>query len=107
MTKPMAQWIRVCNAAQLADDGMTAVSVAGKHLIVYGTSGQYFVTDRRCTHQGADLLRGYFDGDVIECPVHQGRFNVRTGCALSAPASTALRTYPVKITDNDVYVEID
>jgi len=51
-------------------------------------------------------MRGYFDGDVIECPVHQGRFDVRTGRVLGAPASTPLRTYAVKVVDGDVYVEV-
>jgi nitrite reductase/ring-hydroxylating ferredoxin subunit len=103
----MAEWVCACNTTQLTGDGMIAVSVSGKHLILYRTAGQYYVTDRRCTHQGADLVRGYFDRDVIECPVHQGRFNVRSGCALSAPASAPLKTYPVKIIGDDVYVQID
>ena len=60
----------------------------------------------RCTHQAADLMRGHFDGDVIECPVHQGRFHVCTGAALSAPASTPLKTYPVKIEDGRIFVEV-
>jgi naphthalene 1,2-dioxygenase system ferredoxin subunit len=51
-------------------------------------------------------MRGYFDGNVIECPVHQGRFDVRNGAALSAPASTPLQTYPVKVIDGEVFVEI-
>lgn len=82
--------------------------VAGrKHLILFRTSHGYFATDRRCTHQQADLLRGYFDEDVIECPVHQGRFNVCTGAPLSAPASVPLNTYPVKILDDEVCVQIE
>jgi nitrite reductase/ring-hydroxylating ferredoxin subunit len=102
----MAEWICIANAASVAEGSMTAISLAGKHLILFKVSGSYFVTDRRCTHQQADLLRGYFDQDVIECPVHQGRFNVRTGEALSAPACVPLRTYPVKSLDNQIYVEI-
>ena len=102
----MAEWICIADATSLAEGGMTAISAAGKHLILFKVSGSYFVTDRRCTHQQADLLRGYLDQDVIECPVHQGRFNVRTGEALSAPACVPLRTYPVKTMDNQIYVEI-
>jgi 3-phenylpropionate/trans-cinnamate dioxygenase ferredoxin subunit len=85
---------------------MISLNPAGKRLIVYRTKSGYFATDRRCTHQGADLMRGYFDGNVIECPVHQGRFNVCTGAALSAPASTPLNTYPVKTEDGRVFVEV-
>jgi len=86
---------------------MTTVSVLGRRLILFRTASGYFATDRRCTHQGADLARGYFDQDVIECPVHQGRFSIRTGEALSAPACVALKVYPVKSTSDGVYVQID
>ena len=85
---------------------MLGMSASGKRLIVYRTKTGYFATDRRCTHQAADLLRGYFDQEVIECPVHQGRFNVCTGAALSPPVSTPLATYPVKAVDGKVLVEV-
>ena len=45
-------------------------------------------------------------GTVIECPLHQGRFDVTTGRALSAPVCVDLKTYPVKIDDCGVWVEI-
>lgn len=102
----MAELIKVPKGEDLVDGAMLAVSGLGRHLIVYRVLGSYFATDRRCTHQSADLIRGYFDQNVIECPVHQGRFNVCTGAALSAPASTPLRTYPVKIIDGTVFVEV-
>ena len=103
----MGEWIHIADAGRVAEGDMMPVAARGKHLILFRTAGGYFATDRRCTHQQADLLRGYFDDDVIECPVHQGRFNVCTGAALSAPASTPLRTYPVKILDNEVYIQIE
>lgn len=102
----MAELVKVPKGEDLDDGAMLAVSALGRHLIVYRVRGSYFATDRRCTHQSADLMRGYFDQNVIECPVHQGRFNVCTGAALSAPASTPLRTYPVKIIDGAVFVEM-
>ncbi|HEY1725368.1 MAG TPA: non-heme iron oxygenase ferredoxin subunit [Steroidobacteraceae bacterium] len=103
----MAEWILVPQAAQLKVGAMTCVSASGQHLIVYRTADGFFATERRCTHQRADLSRGYFDRDVIECPVHQGRFDVRTGAALSAPASQPLKTYQTRVTDGEVYVAIE
>jgi nitrite reductase/ring-hydroxylating ferredoxin subunit len=103
----MSDWLCVPEATTLVEGAMIAVSTPGKRLILYRTGSGYFVTDRRCTHQGADLLRGYFDRDVIECPVHQGRFSVRSGDALSAPACTPLKTYPVKIVAGEIHVQIE
>lgn len=102
----MADWVYVPKGTELAEGMMISVSAAGRHLILYRTASGYFATDRRCTHQGADLSRGYLDQEVIECPVHQGRFSVRTGAPLGAPACTPLRTYPIKIIDDKVYVQI-
>ena len=102
----MSEWVCVPKGEEMREGTMIATSALGKHLIVYRTISGYFATDRRCTHQAADLLRGYFDQNIIECPVHQGRFNVCTGAALSAPASTPLKTYPVKLDNGQVFVEI-
>ena len=102
----MSEWIQVPDGENMLEGNMLALAAPGKRLIVYKTRGGYFATDRRCTHQAADLMRGYFDEDIIECPIHQGRFNVCTGAALSAPASAPLKTYPVKTEDGKVFVEV-
>jgi nitrite reductase/ring-hydroxylating ferredoxin subunit len=102
----MSEWISVPDGENMLEGTMLGISALGKRLIIYKTRSGYFATDRRCTHQAADLMRGYFDEDIIECPVHQGRFNVCTGAALSAPASTPLKTYPVRTEDGKVFVEV-
>lgn len=93
----MSDWQAVADEAALDEDDMLAVQFGDRRVIVFRTPKGIFATDRRCTHQGADLMRGYLEGEVIECPVHQGRFNVRTGAALNAPACEALRTYDVRV----------
>jgi nitrite reductase/ring-hydroxylating ferredoxin subunit len=102
----MSEWISVPDGENMLEGTMLGISALGKRLIIYKTRIGYFATDRRCTHQAADLMRGYFDEDIVECPVHQGRFNVCTGAALSAPASTPLKTYPVRTEDGKVFVEV-
>lgn len=104
--KAVANWVHVPKGAELSPGSMIAVAAASRHLILYRTAAGYFATDRRCTHQGADLSRGYFDEEVIECPVHQGRFSVRSGAPLGAPACTPLRTYAVKVIDGNIYIQI-
>jgi nitrite reductase/ring-hydroxylating ferredoxin subunit len=43
----------------------------------------------------------------VECPFHQGRFDVRNGKALSAPVFVPLKTYPLKIIDRKIYVIVN
>jgi nitrite reductase/ring-hydroxylating ferredoxin subunit len=60
-----------------------------------------------CTHEFALLSKGYQEGSVVECPLHQARFDVVTGACLSPPAKLDVRTYPVRIVAGEVLVAID
>jgi nitrite reductase/ring-hydroxylating ferredoxin subunit len=102
----MSDWQFVAEESALAEEEMIAARLGDRHLIVYRTSKGLFATSRRCTHQGADLMRGYLEGEVIECPVHQGRFNVRTGAALNAPACEPLVTYEVRLNGGKLEVKL-
>ena len=51
-------------------------------------------------------LRSAFDGRRIECPLHQGRFDVRSGKALSAPVCVDLRTWPLKIENGEIFLDL-
>lgn len=100
------QWIEVIAAADIPDDDVMAVQTAGHDLALYGVDGKIFATDNLCTHGNARLCDGFLEGHEIECPLHQGRFDVRDGRALCAPVTENLRAYPVKIENGMVYVEI-
>ncbi len=95
----MNEWQPVADESELNAEEMIAARFVDRHVLIYRTARGIFATDRRCTHQGADLLRGYLQGEVIECPVHQGRFNIRTGAALNAPACEPLETYEARINE--------
>ena len=52
------------------------------------------------------LEDGLVMDDEIECPMHQGIFNIKSGKALSPPACEDLKTYPIKIEDEKIYIQI-
>ena len=83
------------------------LTVADRELALYGIDGEVFVTDNLCTHGMARLCDGFLEGHEIECPVHQGRFDVRTGVPTCAPATAPIRVYPVKIEAGRVWVQLD
>jgi len=60
-----------------------------------------------CTHQFALLSDGYVEHGCIECPLHQGRFDLKTGAPLCAPVTEPVRVYRVKVEDAKVFVELD
>ncbi|MEE8145189.1 MAG: Rieske 2Fe-2S domain-containing protein, partial [Kiloniellales bacterium] len=65
-----------------------------------------FATDGVCTHEGADLTGGLVIGDIIECPLHQGRFHIPSGKAKSPPVCIDLRTYPVRVEGGKVFIDV-
>jgi 3-phenylpropionate/trans-cinnamate dioxygenase ferredoxin component len=71
---------------------------------LYRSEGEFFATDNRCTHAEALMSEGYLEDGCIECPLHQARFDIRTGAALCAPATEPLRTYPVKREGEEIYI---
>ena len=73
-------------------------------LAVFNPDGSFFVTDDRCTHGEASLCEGEIDGDTVECPFHQGTFDIRTGKPTGAPCRIALRTYDVTVEQGGVHI---
>ena len=99
-------WTKVIELVSVPADDVTAVQAAGRELAIYSADGGVYATDNICTHGHARLCDGFLDGYGIECPLHQGKFDVRTGRALCGPLTTDIRSYPVKIEDGIVYVEL-
>ena len=97
-------WIRIAATGQLQDDEALAVAVGEVRIALYRSEGEYFATENVCTHAFALLSDGFLEDGCIECPLHQARFDIRTGKALCAPATQDVRTYPVKVDGEDILV---
>ncbi|MBT2304140.1 non-heme iron oxygenase ferredoxin subunit [Variovorax paradoxus] len=98
-------WTRIAAATQLQDDEVMSIALGGAQLALYRSAGEFHVTDNVCTHQYALLSDGYVEDGCIECPLHQARFDLRTGVALCAPATQPIRVYPVRVEGDDVLVD--
>lgn len=96
MTEP--RWLDACPRSELAVGDVTEVSIGSRRVAIYDCSDALYATSARCSHHGAPLV----DGTTIECPLHQGCFDVTDGRATEAPATRPLRSYSVRITDDDV-----
>lgn len=81
------------------------------------TGGPYFSTETsgqpttiHCagdgTHPYARLCDGYFEGTVAECPLHQASFDVKTGQVINGPARTSLDTFPTRISNEWIELEV-
>lgn len=99
-------WIDVLALDWVPEADVTSVIVEGREIALYEVEGEVFATDNLCTHGAARLSDGFLEGREIECPFHQGRFDVCTGKAMCAPLTQDLRVYPVRIENNRVLVNI-
>jgi naphthalene 1,2-dioxygenase ferredoxin component len=99
-------WVRAAARADLAEGEVIGAEVAGRSIALYDTDGNLFATDNICTHAYACLSDGWLDGEVIECPLHAARFDIRTGKVLDPPATEDLKTYPVRIVDGEIQVRL-
>ena len=98
-------WVYVCKKVSDIPEHGLGMEVDGRHIAVFRIDGQVYATNNICTHQFALLTEGCLDGEFIECPMHQGRFHVPSGQAQGTPVTVDVETYPVRVTD--VGVEVD
>jgi 3-phenylpropionate/trans-cinnamate dioxygenase ferredoxin component len=108
MTDPTPeQWIEVCDTQQIEPEDVLRFDYRDATYAIYRSdSDEYYATDGLCTHEQVHLADGLVIEHVIECPRHNGRFDYRTGQALSAPACINLRTYPVKVVGSKVMIQL-
>ncbi len=100
------EWLAVAGRDDVPDGEVVAVTVRGHDVALYGVEGEVYATDNVCTHGHARLCDGFLEGHEIECPLHQGRFDVRSGQPTCAPATEAVRVYPVKIEGGRVWLAL-
>jgi 3-phenylpropionate/trans-cinnamate dioxygenase ferredoxin component len=99
-------WIEACAADDIEQEDVIRFDHGGRTFAIYRSlDDQYFATDGLCTHEQAHLAEGLVIDDIIECPMHNGQFDYRTGEARRAPACVDLRTYPVKVEGGRVLID--
>lgn len=97
-------WQDLIAVGALEKGWVTAVSLGLRRLAVYDTPTGIHVSLALCNHGGANLCDGYFDGHVIECPLHQGAFDVRDGRPVSAPAARPMKIFDARVRDGMVQI---
>ena len=91
-------WVAVCPVSKITTGSIIRFNHGDATYAVYRThEGELFATDGICSHGNTHLSEGVLKGEVVECPKHNGRFNVRTGEAVKVPACVRMRTYEVDV----------
>lgn len=103
----MAEFVPVAQVSDLADPGKMLVEVGDRLVVLLRISGQFYCLDDVCTHDGGPLGEGRLCGYELACPRHGAKFDVRTGAALTMPATEPTHVHEVRIEGETVLVRLN
>jgi 3-phenylpropionate/trans-cinnamate dioxygenase ferredoxin subunit len=98
------RFVTVARVGEIAEGGVKVVRLDDQPIAIFHLDGGYYAMDDLCTHDGGPLADGQLKGEVIECPRHGARFNVKTGDVLCLPAISPVATYEVKVEGDEIKV---
>jgi nitrite reductase/ring-hydroxylating ferredoxin subunit len=83
-----------------------AIEAGGRKIALFNFEGTIYAIDDECTHDRASLSEGTVSDGCVTCPSHGAQFDLERGAALTPPAVEGVRSYPVVITGNDVFIDL-
>jgi nitrite reductase/ring-hydroxylating ferredoxin subunit len=102
----MSKLIKIAETKDVSPGTGKVVQVEGRTITLFNVAGNFHAIDNNCSHDGGPLVEGELCGEVITCPWHNAKFNVKTGEAIGPPASESVQAFPVKVQGEDVLVEV-
>jgi naphthalene 1,2-dioxygenase system ferredoxin subunit len=102
----MSNWIDVAAEADLFEGAGIAVAPEGEYIAVFKLEDGVYAINNLCSHGNAKLCDGFVEGHNVECPFHQALFDVRDGSVSCGPATEPAKSWPVKIEEGRVYLDL-
>lgn len=100
-------WLKVCATTEIEDGEGFKVDSVRPPIAVFHLDGEYHATADTCSHADSSLSEGYVEDGEVECVWHMARFCLRTGAARTLPATEPIRTYEVRVQDDEILVLLD
>lgn len=101
------QFVTFCTVNELPSGSREVFDLETMSILLMNVDGIYYAIENMCSHEEYELHEGELDGCTLECPKHSATFDIRSGEALTAPAFSPIRIFPVKVDGNDVQVGLD
>lgn len=102
----MGEFVKVAAAAEIPPGKARAVDAGGKRIALFNIDGKFYAIDDTCTHKGGPLSEGLVAGTEVTCPWHGAVFDVTRGTVLGAPAPRNVAHYEVRVSGEDIEVEL-
>ncbi len=102
----MADFTTVAKTSDIQPGTSKLVEAAGKRVALFNVDGKIYAIDDTCTHRGGPLSEGELEGDIVTCPWHGARFDVKTGQCEGPPAPRGVSSYKVQVEGSDIKIEL-
>jgi nitrite reductase/ring-hydroxylating ferredoxin subunit len=102
----MTDFLKVARVEQIEEGGTLPLEVDGELVCLARVEGCVYAFTDNCTHISGPLNEGELEGYTLTCPWHGAQFDVRTGKVLRGPARQEILTYPVKVEDDTVFIQL-
>ena len=103
----MSEFTPVASIGDVPDPGKTTLDVEDRLVVLIHAGGQWYCLDDVCTHDGGPLGEGPLDGDALTCVRHGAKFNIRSGEAMTMPATEPTAVHQVKVEGDTVFVKLN
>jgi len=98
-------WVRVCAERELKS--ARRFEYGERSFALFRLADGIYALDDICSHEYSRLSEGEIWRGQVMCPKHGSRFDIKTGKVEGLPATRPVRTYPVKVEEEAVYIEIE
>lgn len=102
----MSQWVDVGLPTEIADNECKVVEINNIPIAVFNLGGMFYAIEDNCPHQHLPLADGVVENNTITCPFHGAMFDIPSGAVLSPPACEDLNTYPVRMHEGKLQVQV-
>ena len=102
----MSDFVAVAKRSDIPDPGSRLVELGQRLIVVFHVGGEFYALDDVCTHDGGPLGEGDLDNHAVICPRHGARFDIRSGKALSMPATQPTASHEVRVAGEDILVKL-
>jgi nitrite reductase/ring-hydroxylating ferredoxin subunit len=98
---------RLVSVSDIRDgEGMAVTLDDLEPIAVFRVAGEFFVTEDTCSHAKASLTKGWLEGHEVFCPIHEGRFDIRTGRPLCFPVTAPIAVFASEVRDGAVWADL-
>ena len=98
--------IKTLKTSEISLNSSKVINLGDKQIALFNHEGEYYALDDMCSHAEASLSEGDVYDCKVECPLHGAEFDLKTGDAVTLPATKPVNKYKVNVEDDYIFLEM-